>query len=231
MILKEIGMDLPYIRENIQDPLSEDDINLDYELNWKEKRRQFQLATRCMTAMIERIMPRIVTKDCWKILIECVKQPSRSEIINLLGVYCVQVPFETELFWGMDSREKKAYIIRKIREALESIAQHDCFDVAAIANACDEVVRNDYINEWYWKKPIRSKRLTVQVKVAHDLENVHMYLVFRDFLNNVQKEKFLVSVLPDEWVYNKYFGKLEWISDETAKLTAKSGESFIATYE
>ena len=231
MILKAIEMDLPYVRENVQEALSEDDIKVDYEVNWKWKRRQFQLATRCMTSMIERIMPRIVTKDCWKMMIECVQQPSRNEIINLLGVYCVQVPFETDLFWEMSSLEKKAYIIRKIREALAIIASKDCFDVTAIANACDEVVKNEYINEWYWKKPIKSKHLSVQVKVVHEVEHVHLYLVFKDFLNNVQKEKFLVSDIPDEWVYHNYFGKLEWIGDGTAKLTAKSGEVFIAAYE
>ena len=70
MILKEIEMDLPYVRDTNQEHLSADAIKLAYELNWKEKRRQFQLMTRCMTSMLERIIPRINTKDCWKILIE-----------------------------------------------------------------------------------------------------------------------------------------------------------------
>ena len=70
MVLKEIEMDLPYVRDINPEQLSEDDIKLDYELNWKEKRRRFQLMTRCMTSMIERIIPRITTKDCWKILVE-----------------------------------------------------------------------------------------------------------------------------------------------------------------
>ena len=85
MVLKEIEMDLPYVRDTNQEQLSEDDIKLDYELNWKGKRRQFQLMTRCMTSMIERIIPRTTTKDCWKILIECVENPSRKGIINLLS--------------------------------------------------------------------------------------------------------------------------------------------------
>ena len=231
MILKEIEMDLPYVREGVQELLSEADTQLDYETNWKDKRREFQLSTRCMTAMIERIIPRIVTKDCWKILIECVERPFRNEVINLLGVYCVQVPFDINCFWEMSSQEKKAYTIRKIREALVIIAPNDCFDVTEIALACDEVVKNDYVNEWYWKKPIKSKHLSAQVKVSHEPEGAHLYMVFRDDLNNVQEEKHLVSDLPDERAYSKYLGKLEWISEGTAKLTAKSGECFVAAYE
>lgn len=68
MILKEIEMDLPYVRDTDQEYLSAEDIKLDYESNWKGKQRKFQLMTRCMTSIVERIIPRVTTKDCWKIL-------------------------------------------------------------------------------------------------------------------------------------------------------------------
>lgn len=113
MILKEIEMDLPYVRENVQETLSEDDTKLDYELNWKWKRRQFQLMTRCMTSMIERIIPRIATKNCRKLLIECVNKPSSNKITDLLGVYCVQVPFMIDAFWEMSNPEKKHALLAK----------------------------------------------------------------------------------------------------------------------
>ncbi len=45
MILKEIEMDLPYVKDDNQEYLSADAIKSDYELNWKEKRRQIQLMT------------------------------------------------------------------------------------------------------------------------------------------------------------------------------------------
>lgn len=232
MIFREINLDFPYERESGQELLSEDDLQLDYELNWKWKRRELQLMTRCMTSMIERIMPRITTKDCWKIIIECVQQPTSNKIRNMGGGVChVQVPFEIDRFREMSSLEKKAHVINKVREALVIIAQNDDFDVTAIANACDEVVNLNYINEWYWKKPVKSKHLSVQVKVSHEVEKVNLYFVFKDSVKNVSKEVLVVSDLPDEWAYFKYFGKLEWVSDGTAKLTTKNGECFIATYE
>ena len=111
------------------------------------------------------------------------------------------------------------------------IAQNGCFDIRAIVDACDEVVNHDYVNEWYWKKTLKSKSLSVQVKILHEVEGVHLYWVFRDSLKNVQKEKLIISDIPDERVYDKYFGKLEWISDRTARLTAKTGEHYIAAYD
>lgn len=231
MILKEIEMDLPYVRDTNQEQLSADDIKLDYELNWKEKRRQFQLMTRCMTSMIERIIPRITTKDCWKVLIECIENPSGNECINLLGVYSVQVLFDINMFWEMDSLEKKKYVVNKIREAIRIIDQCNFFDVEEIENACNKIVDSNYVNEWYWNKPVKLKQISVQVKVLHEVESANICLVFRDSVKNVYKEKFLVADIPDERVYNKYLGKLEWISVGTARLSAKSGEYFVETYE
>ncbi len=231
MILKEIEMDLPYVLNNNQMHLSADAIKLDYELNWKEKRREFQLMTRCMTSMLERIIPRITTKDCWKILIECVEKTSRNECINLLGVYSIQVPFDINMFWKMNSLEKKKYVVDKIREAIGTLAKYEFFDLKEIQKACNEIADSNYVNEWYWNKPVKSKQMSVQVKVLHEVESVNIYLVFRDSIKNVYIEKFLTKDIPDERVYSKYLGKLEWISAGVARLSTKNGEYFVETYE
>lgn len=231
MLLKEIEMDLPYVRDINQEHVSEDDEKLNYELNWKEKRRQFQLMTRCMTSMIERTIPNIKTKDCWKILIECVEKPTRKEIINLLGVYTVQVPFDINLFWEMNSFQKKKYVVTKIREAMKIIVQYNYFNVEEIVNACNKVENLNYVNEWYWNKPVNNKHVSAQIKVLHEVEKVTICVVFKDSIKESYKEIILVSDIPDERVYGKYLGKLEWISVSTVRLSAKSGEYFIATYE
>lgn len=81
MIIKEFDLDLPYFpnQEKIKSIMREKGLTdidaswLDYEENWKDKRRNFRLDTRCMTAMFERLFEKMKTKDCWKILVECVQ--------------------------------------------------------------------------------------------------------------------------------------------------------------
>ncbi len=187
--------------------------------------------TRCMTSMIERIIPRIITKDCWKILIECVEKSPRSECINLLGVYSVQVVFDINMFFGMNNLEKKQYVVTKIREAISKLSQCNFFDLEEIQKACNEIINSNYVNEWFWNKPVKSKQICVQIKVLHEVESVSIYMVFKDSAKNECKEKFLVADIPDERVYSKYLGKLEWISAGVARLSAKNGEYFIGTYE
>lgn len=184
-----------------------------------------------MTSMIERIIPRITTKDGWKVLIECVEKPSGQEVVNLLGVYCIQVPFNINVFWEMDNLNKKKYVISKIREAIRIIAQYDFFNVEEIEKACDKVESLNYVNEWYWGKPVKHKKISVQMKVLHEVESVTISLAFEDAVQKTCKEKILVSDIPDERVYGKYLGKLEWMSVGTVRLTTKNGEYLVATYE
>ncbi|ULO09544.1 hypothetical protein H1230_12680 [Paenibacillus sp. 19GGS1-52] len=63
MDLKEFDLDLPYLAddEQIKSIMSgqkcqyHDATQIDYNLNWKGKRRSFRLETRCVTAMYERL--------------------------------------------------------------------------------------------------------------------------------------------------------------------------------
>ena len=58
----------------------------DYRQNWKDLRRAFVYESKCMTSMVERLFKPVVTKDCWKIIVECVDTISNPAIMNLLGV-------------------------------------------------------------------------------------------------------------------------------------------------
>ena len=180
--------------------------------------------------MIERLMPKVKTNDCWKILIECVEDAPNDFYKNLLGVYVVQIQFDINLFFGLNNYEKKKYTLLKIREAIGKISQWECFETEEINNICDMVENADYINEWYWQKPLKQKDNSVQIKVLHDVDKVYISMVFKK-ANVTIKEKILAQDIPDEWIYGKYFGKLEWISQGIAKLTTKDGKMYLESCE
>ena len=231
MILKEIEMDLPYpiSTYNAKESSSLESIKADYETNWKALRRQFQLETRCMTSMIERIIPRIKTDDCWKILIECVSTLPKEKCTNLLGVYCVQISFDVNDYWGMDSTKKKQYVVSKILEAIDKISECTDICLTQIVEACHTISELSYVNSWLWKSPIKGKYGYVQIKLVHDIEAIDIYMIFLDRNKRVFSQKLLVSTPPHEMVYSKYLGKLEWIAEDAAKLTTKYGDSFVGS--
>lgn len=225
MILRDIDMDLPYIIDEEKVQMTPEETRKDYELNWKWKRRDFQLTNRCMMAMITRLMPRIVTEKCWKITIQCVEKISKDGYIIVGGDCEIQVIFDLGRFYSMTRLEKKQYAIEKTMEGLNKLIPF--IDVTGVLEACYKVVESNYENIWFWKKPKKRKNLSVQLKVVHDSDFITFYMVFADSKTKESEEFFMAKDEPSEWIFNNYFGILEWIDDTTAKLTTKDGKEFI----
>lgn len=219
MILKEIQMDIPFVYNN---SISNEESVEIYQRTWKDKRRQFHLLCQCMTSMIERLMPKLNTKNYWKIIIECVDKSPRDNCINLLGVISVQIKFDVDLFYTLNNYEKKKYIINKVIETIDYLSGKGFNEIDELKKTCEEIITKDYINEWLWKKPVRYKNKSVQIKILHDVDKVSIYMAFID--GNINKDVLLVEEIPDEWVYSKYLGKLEWVSENEARLITKDGK-------
>ena len=239
MYLKEIEMDLPYVENNENIRVIQEMYNLDYnhavrrdyDLKWKEKRRKFQLMTRCMTSMIERIMPKITTKDCWKILIECVGTSPISGFRNMLGVYTLQTILDVESFFQLNDYEKKKHVINTIFYTIRGLMESVEFDLSVIIKSCNKIVDYDYINEWFWKKPIKLKQCFAQIKIIHEVNEVNIYMIFYGSGNEIMKQIKIITTPPDEREYSQYLGQLECMSYNSVKLITKNGEIFIYCYD
>lgn len=231
MKLSEVEMDLPYQKDEVFIRTVQKNaaieyqkaLRMDYELNWKEKRREFQLMTKCMTSMIERIMKPIITKDCWKILIECVSNQENRGYRNLLGVYTIQVQINLDIFYSVSDYVKKKMIIDIILEGIQRLSSSVDFELSSITCACIDIANGGYLNEWLWGRKKVSKK-TARIKVQHEIHIVNIFMIFFDEKNMVMKEELIISAVPDERAYGKYLGKLISISKDTVALIDIYGE-------
>lgn len=238
MKLVEIELDLPYQKnQNFIDEVLANGIlgyqeatRQDYESNWKEKRRDFQLMTRCMTSMIERIMEPTVTEECWKIIVECVEKQAHKEYSNLLGAYVIQVEFDYNIFLTADDYSKKKMVIDTILKGIKKLSNCISFDLNNIVDACKQVADHGYVNEWLWGKTIRLKGKIARVKIKHEISNVDILISFTDRNNQCIKEELIISAIPDERVYAQYLGKLERVSEDVVALIDKSGKELMRVH-
>lgn len=234
MKLLEVEMDLPYQRN--EDFISfkqkheaieyQEALKMDYEINWKEKRRKFQLMTKCMTSMVERIMKPIITKDCWKIMIECVNHKESQDYKNLLGVYTIEVEINLDLFYSVNSYSKKEMMIDIILKGIKKLSNFVSFELNSIINACMDVINSGYRNEWLWKKVKLNKKIS-QIKIQHEIDSLNIIMIFLDEYNKPIKEELVVTTIPDERVYGQYLGKLVQVSEDSVALIDKSGKEII----
>lgn len=215
MKLQEICLDLPYV--NVKKlPLGVDTIN-DYKINWKSKRRQFSLETRCMCSMLERIMERKTNNLFWKIIIGCVEKDElfESKIKINDGICYVMVPILYDEFISCGDYVKKKLAIAFIENGLLEISKQIEFDYSYLNNAIEYIKENKYINEWEWKK-ITRKGEEVSIWIFHDVKEVKIYANI--VKGGIENKVLLYKCLPDEWVYSRKLGKLYWADDDTAVL-------------
>lgn len=234
MQLKEFDLDLPYIvnEEKIQLIMKQnncshnDATKMDYESNWKEKRRKFRLNTRCISSMFERLFGKFITKNCCKLLIECVPEVAEHELLDFSGIYSVKVLFDYNNFIEQNEYQKKKMTLEILMEGIRIVAENQKWDVEPFKDVYSRILELDFINEWAWKKPVVSsnKKYHAEVMMLHDVRFIDIYIIVRDTAGNEIKREKIISELPDEFAYARHLGDLKWTSNDTVTLINKKGD-------
>lgn len=178
----------------------------DYRQNWKDLRRAFVYESKCMTSMVERLFKPVVTKHCWKIIVECVDTISNPGIMNLLGVYTVQVLFDFSNYESSSPLEQKKLLLEALLKGVKRVFEELSIPYSLIEDVVNEIEKNDYENSWEWKrKKIQSTIFSIQVE--HQLDKVDLFWKIE------QKDKSIRQLIQSypahEMDYGAKLGKLE----------------------
>ena len=161
MKLQYFELDKPYVEnqqriEELMDSatLTYEEARIkDYRQNWKDLRRAFVYESKCMTSMVERLFKPVITQDCWKINIECVDTIGNPAIMNLLGVYTVQVLFDFSSYESSSPLEQKKMLLGALLKRGKARVFRELFiPCSLIEDVVNEIEKNDYENSWEWKR-------------------------------------------------------------------------------
>lgn len=235
MDLKEFDLDLPYIEneEKIKSIMNENGCSrneatkLDYESSWKEKRRIFRLETRCISAMFERYFTKITTKDCWKILVECVQGETEERVMNFSGVYTLKIHLDYNCFFTYNDYQKKVKTLELIMQGIRIMTKSQEWSLEPFETVYFKICKADYINEWVWKKAVKSsdKKFNAELLMQHEVKSMDISIIIRDRNGSEITRKKVISELPDEFAYVKYLGELKWLSSNEVALINKKGDT------
>lgn len=94
----------------------------------------------------------------------------------------------------------------------------EAFDIAY-----DNIIKQGYINNWTWKKPVKSptKEYVAEVYCEHKLNSFDISIIVKGNNNQEIKRVKLISEYPHELAYEIHLGELKWISSNEVSLVNK----------
>lgn len=235
MRLKEFDLDLPYIcdEKNVASIVAQrrcernEATTVDYQMNWNDKRFRFSLETRSIASFFSRLFGYINTKDCWKILVDCVPEIFEERILNFSGVYAVQIQFDYDSFAKLSDINKKKVTLELLMSGIKKVALDQSWDMSPFENTYSKIIEADYVNEWIWKKPVKSpnRKNVASVFLQHEVNEIDISIIVSDIKGVEILRKKVITELPDEWMYSQHLGEVKWINDEKVVIINKAGDN------
>lgn len=196
----------------------------------REVASEFAFQTQCVASLYRRFFKnRQKIKKVWKVLVEIVRVVDRTKSLNLIGALEVKVQGNVEEFFQLDAQHKKEASLKYLMEGIRWVAKEQSWDISEF-EAVEKQIRDcNFENTWTWKSPVKnaSKTRTAEVVIEHDVSEARLFMRFRDKKGAVVKQNFLVSEKPDELIFYKHLGKLQWLDDSSVVLISRSGNERI----
>ena len=188
--------------------------------------------SRCVVGLFEKKFGKLeTTHKIRKINIILTNEFKGLELMCGDGTADIQMIYDVTNYYSSDNETKKKLILDIIRKGYERVVKllklpRDNFDKAYTA-----VQEANFLNSWTWGKPKSNPTKSYYAKIfcKHELERFSIYLIILDSSKKETKKIKLIDEVPNEFIFAKYFGSLEWISDDTVSFTSKD-ESIVWTY-
>jgi hypothetical protein len=199
----------------------EEACQIEYKKNAWDIIALFNKQTRYIVSLYCRFFQKYKTEDCKMIIINLMKQITDTRIINCDGMYEIQIQYDYNDFFKLSENNKKKKILDLLKEGIDKIIKEKQWDRNAFDEAYKKVIEVDYVNEWYYKKALRSptKEYKAAVFCEHKKDVFDITIIIMNKKGEEIKRKKVLSLPPREVVFDYYLGKLKWISDDTVVLT------------
>jgi hypothetical protein len=229
ILLKDIDMDLPYIKkdEEIKNFMAKhsltevEAIRFDYEENWKQKRMLFRDQVRCIASLYLFLLGRFPNERSKKIMINCVESPGEGVQTTTDGFTEVSVKVDIDSYFPLSNFDKKRLILEKFNEGMIKVANEYSWDHGVFNSVTAEIKDRNYVNKYVWaQKSSSDRKYKAEVFCEHDIEFFTATLIIIDKKSGqVVKTKKVLQERPHELIFTQYLGDLKWVSDRTVVMT------------
>lgn len=189
------------------------------------RRGQFNFETRCTCALVERLLPRIVTDGIWKAAFGCVTEITKLGFTAGGGVAEMEVCADPDGFFLLDDQGKKEWTLQTLERGVEQLLPLVGWSPEPFQQAFTEARALGLRNEWVWrKKASPSRKQTAEILVQHDIHACDISMVVGDRQGELLRRELLVSSEPCEFFFYYHLGTLKWLSEARVALINRDGD-------
>lgn len=190
----------------------------------KEKIRTFQLQTRCIASLYQRLFPKFKTEDCWKVLVRCVNDVPKTQYRNIGGVYEPYITTDVESFFFLTDTDKKVWAFEHLKLGITELLKQTGWETKPFLETFQKVEQLNLQNVWLWKT-VRSpsRKHIAEIWVDHGVQSCVISLVVRERSGQEIKRQELIAELPSEWAYVRHLGILAWRGSNQVALINREG--------
>lgn len=188
------------------------------------KASEFANQTRCVSALVERLLPSVVTDGVWKALFYCVTEAEQGRPLISGGVCQIEVSADVEKFFVFDDRHKKRWTFETLQRGVDRLLPQIGWPREPFNYSFAEAEKLGLKNERIWRKRSSpSRRLAAEVLVQHEVQFCHISIIIRDHRGAKLRDELLISDTPDEFIFVSHLGSLQWISESQVVLISQDG--------
>ncbi|EAD5703639.1 hypothetical protein ACU8IW_001260 [Listeria innocua] len=207
-------------------------IGFDYDEE-KNPIMSFDSQSHCISEMYSGAFKPMVTKETSCIDINCIptgKKVDKSHHLDAIyRVYFENKLFDLNKFNDENDSEKKKIILELLHIGAIEACRDLGLDKARFIEAYEKVKELDYQNNYYYKKPKSSpnRKQKAQIYIEHGLYKADIYIVIFNKEQKIMRKEFILSDLPNPFVFSAHLGNLKWIDNNRLVLAHKQRKDIL----
>lgn len=195
--------------------------------NWdQDAHRRFASDAKCVVSFFRGIFPKFTSPCCGKLLIECMGQVRHENVEHVEKIAVVELQFDAATYFSIaDNFGKKKRLLDLLFAGIEKAAGHHGWDIGPFSSTRDRMLEQGLENKFTWSKKAvqKSRRLTAEIEVNHDIDAAYLTLQVKDKSGAVVHSELLWKGQPSEVQYGAYLEKLVWQDENTIVLLGMNG--------
>jgi hypothetical protein len=195
-------------------------------------RQRLSMESRCILANFERHLSKYDNlQGIKKLNVEIVKNGLQAKPVILLGCLQIQISFNLKSYFNAENLDKKKMILEMLWQGILIAVKTFKWDISPFQDAKDAVIDSNYTYHWTWKRPKLnpSKQYKAEIFCEHEIDYFRISLVIRTDTGDIIRNIHLIDEKPSEFIFVKYFGILEWKSENEISFVSRD-KTIVWTY-